>query len=160
MDTYAVGDVAVQETPLLPAENLKSGRLLQTAAETRSFPSPQIQLSLLLLLGKIDERKAVCVVSGGLEWLEAGMLPSSQSLLRNMLRVVEPMFITYNLQATFYEVIELWMLEDGRIGTHRTTREAQVTECKERQGSPNQSERGKTSRSSRIVNWYNIRYPV
>ncbi|KAF8987392.1 hypothetical protein BDQ17DRAFT_1335098 [Cyathus striatus] len=122
----------------------------------------------------VDKRKAVCVVRGGIEWLEAGMLPSSQSLLRNMPRVVEPTFIAYNLQATFYET-HIWrmledcridthriygtlerMLEGCRISTHRTMQEAQVKEHKERQGLPNQSERGKTSRSYRIVNWYNI----
>ncbi|KAF8998738.1 hypothetical protein BDQ17DRAFT_1328723 [Cyathus striatus] len=145
----------------------------QRASKTDTY----VVLSLLLL-GKIDEQKAVCMVRGGIEWLEAGMLPSSQSLLRNMLRVVEPMFIAYNFQATFYET-HIWrtledcridtrqiygtlerMLEGCRIGTHRTMQEAQVKECKERQGSPNQSERGKTSRSYRIVNWYNIRYTV
>ncbi|KAF8995251.1 hypothetical protein BDQ17DRAFT_1330667 [Cyathus striatus] len=109
-----------------------------------------------------------------------------------MPRVVEPTFIAYNLQATFYEVgnrvmvrwggrwrsAELirvehmvrwrgcWrMAESVRIEQRGKPKRQNAKKGKDHQTKVKETvhfyvRTGKTSRSSRIVNWYNIRYPV
>ncbi|KAF8997428.1 hypothetical protein BDQ17DRAFT_1329417 [Cyathus striatus] len=81
----------------------------------------------------MDAWMVIHVVGGGNKWLEVGMSGWSYSLLflhsvtnqykfsniaediksRNMPKVVEPTFIAYDLQATFYEICDWVMVRWG-----------------------------------------------